>query len=109
MIEFIFNYWLHIAVVALFATGAFLFVRNEIANIKEWLLYAVTEAEKALGSNTGRLKLRQVYDDFLKTFPIMSKFIPFSVFSRLVDLALIEMRKLLSTNLHCKAYVKEEK
>ena len=33
--------------------------------VKEWLLWAVTEAEKELGSGTGQLKLRQVYDLFL--------------------------------------------
>ena len=34
----------------------------QLAKVKEWLLWAVTEAEKDLGGGTGKLKLRQVYD-----------------------------------------------
>ena len=30
--------------------------------VKEWLLWAVTQAEAELGSGTGKLKLRQTYD-----------------------------------------------
>ncbi|MFR6482019.1 MAG: hypothetical protein ACLUPD_10785 [Anaerotignum faecicola] len=41
--------------------------------VKEWLLLAVTEAEKELGSGTGQLKLRYVYDLFLRRFPAVAK------------------------------------
>ena len=34
----------------------------QLAKVREWLLWAVTGAEKELGGGTGRLKLRQVYD-----------------------------------------------
>ena len=47
---------------------------SQIAKIKEWLLYAVTEAEKELGSGTGQLKLRYVYDMFVAKFPYLVKF-----------------------------------
>lgn len=104
MIDFILNYWVHILVALLFLAGLLFFIINGRKNIKEWLLYAVIEAEKELGSNTGKIKLRQVYDDFLITFPIVSKIITFNAFSSLVDLALDEMRELLATNEDCKMY-----
>lgn len=47
--------------------------RVQIDKVKEWLLWAVTEAEKELGSGTGQLKLRQVYDLFVQRFPVITK------------------------------------
>lgn len=78
---------------------------EQIAALKEWLLFAVTEAEKALGSGTGKLKLRYVYDMFLDKFPFLSKFISFEDFSKYVDEALEEMKKLLESNEKVKKYV----
>ena len=78
---------------------------EQIAAVKEWLLYAVTEAEKALGGGTGKLKLRMVYDMFLEKFPSIAKFISFDDFSKFVDEALEEMRKLLENNEQVKKYV----
>ena len=66
--------------------------------VKEWLLWAVTEAEKELGSGTGQLKLRQVYDLFLQRFPAIAKRISFATFSYWVDKALIDMREMLNKN-----------
>ena len=66
--------------------------------VKEWLLYACLEAEKVLGSGTGKAKLRYVYDMFLTKFPWVAQVISFDTFSLWVDTALIEMNGLLSTN-----------
>ena len=74
-------------------------------NIKRWLFYAVTEAEKALGSNTGKLKLAQVFANFLGVFPFLSKFVSFATFSKWVDIALEEMRKYLKSNQNANDYV----
>ena len=35
---------------------------KQLNKIREWLLYAVTKAEKELGAGTGKLKLRYVYE-----------------------------------------------
>lgn len=78
---------------------------DQIKALKEWLLFAVSEAEKALGSGTGQLKLRMVYDMFLEKFPYLVKFIPFDTFSKWVDDALEEMKKLLETNEQIKKYI----
>lgn len=97
---------INILIIILFSSGVIFFVLNQKKNIKEWLLYAVIKAEKELGSKTGKIKLRQVYDEFIRTFPVLSKFIKFDYFSSLVDLSLIEMKKLLNTNIQCNLYVK---
>lgn len=105
MIEFILNYWHYILIITLFVIGLIFFIINQRKNIKEWLLYAVIEAEKELGSKTGQIKLRQVYNAFVTTFPIISKVLKFEYFSKLVDLSLVEMKKLIETNANCKGYV----
>lgn len=81
---------------------------NGKKSVKEWLLYAVSMAEKDLGSGTGKLKLKYVYDSFVVTYPIISKLIPFNVFSLWVDEALKTMREIIETNLDIKAYVEGE-
>lgn len=108
MVEFIMNYWFHILIGLLFVAGAVFFVINQKKNIKEWLLIAVVEAEKELGSKTGKIKLRKVFDWFINTFPIFSKFVSFSAFSKLVDVALLEMEKIMATNKTIKQYVEGE-
>lgn len=79
---------------------------EQIANIKEWLLYAVTEAEAALGEKTGQLKLHMVYDMAIDKFSWLAV-IPFSTFSDWVDEALIEMKDMLK-NEHINAIVTGE-
>ena len=55
---------------ALIGVGIYSFVKldkaQKIVNVKEWLKWAVVEAEKALGGGTGQLKLRWVYDLAIK-------------------------------------------
>lgn len=65
---------------------------------KEWMLWAVTKAEKELGSGTGKLKLRYVYDMFVTKFPWLEGVISFEMVSMMVDDALEEMREMLETN-----------
>lgn len=61
---------------------------EKIKNVKEWLRFAVAEAEKALGSGTGQLKLRHVYDAAIIRFPWIAECIKFETFSEWVDDAL---------------------
>lgn len=78
---------------------------EQLVKAREWLLWAVTEAEKALGGGTGKLKLRQVYDLFVVRFPWLAKVISFEHFSGLVDDALEEMREMLKNNPDVRNYV----
>lgn len=91
-----------IAVVAVAIYVVYVFVKMprsaQLSKFQEWLLWAVAEAEKSLGSGTGQLKLRYVYDMFIARFPALSKVISFEAFSLLVDKALQRFNELLSSN-----------
>ena len=99
------NWYIILAAMALGALAVVAVVRffrlpreQQMENVRQWLLGAVTAAEKELGGGTGKLKLRTVYDAFLTKFPWLAPVIPFEQFSGLVDDALVEMRKLLADN-----------
>ena len=78
---------------------------EQIASLKEWLRWAVTCAEKELGSGTGQLKLRAVYDMAVERFPWVAKFIGFEKFAEMVDEALEWMRTQLENNNNIKSFV----
>lgn len=111
--EFIMENWplmvggLAVVIAAAVAVTRFLGLPTEsqLAKVREWLLWAVTEAEKDLGGGTGKLKLRQVYDLFVTRFPWLAKLVSFELFSSMVDDALEEMRDMLETNEAAKAFV----
>lgn len=104
--EFIINYWyIIVAVIAALVVAGVAIYRYfglpsdaQLAKVREWLLWAVTEAEKELGGGTGKLKLRQVYDLFVTRFPWLAKVVSFELFSDMVDDALDEMREMLQNN-----------
>lgn len=76
--------------------------------VKEWLKYAVVEAEKSLGSKTGQLKLHKVYNMATSQFPWLAQLFPFEVFSEWVDEALLWMKEQLETNQAAKDYVESK-
>lgn len=99
------NWWLVIVVIALIVAVAYsimVFIKMptnaQLSSVKEWLLYAVAQAEKELGSGTGQLKLRYVYDMFILRFSTIAKVISFEAFSELVDEALYIFRNMLKDN-----------
>lgn len=114
--EFIINNWyIILAIAAILGVAVAAVIRYfklpseaQLAKVREWLLWAVTEAEKELGGGTGKLKLRQVYDLFVTRFPWLAKVVPFELFSDMVDDALEEMREMLKTNQAVKALVNGE-
>lgn len=114
--EFFVNYWYlliaAIAVLAISGYAIYTFVKKptteQISKVKEWLLYAVTAAEKELGSGTGQIKLRYVYDMFIAKFPYLVKVIPFETFSILVDEALDKFRSMLDTNSNLQSYIEQK-
>lgn len=78
---------------------------KQLDGLREWLLYATTVAEKELGSGTGKLKLRFVYDLFVTKFPWLAKTITFNRFSDFVDDTLGEMNTMLASNNAARLYV----
>lgn len=83
------------AAVAIVAMVAVVIRVAGINRVKQWLLFAVCEAEKQFGSGTGKLKLATVYAMFLERFPKLSRIMSYSLFSNLVDEALEIMREWL--------------
>ena len=66
--------------------------------IKEWLVWACAYAEKKLGSGTGMIKLREVYDMFTAKYPIISFFITFNKFSEWAEDSLKIFKDWLENN-----------
>lgn len=106
------NWYILVGLLAVIAAVVVYIVRffkqpteKQLESIKEWLLWATTEAEKRFGSGTGKLKLRYVYDLFAETFPWLAKIVSFETFSKLVDSALGDMNNLLASNNAVQLYV----
>lgn len=77
--------------------------------VKEWLLWAVIQAETTLGGGTGQVKLRAVYDLFVERYKFISFLVSFETFSKWVDVALDEMRVMLENNVNVKAIIESKK
>ena len=103
---FLGNYWYliiaAIAIVAVISIKLYVWFKKpnneQMRKIQEWLVWAVAQAEKKLGSQTGQLKLRYVYDMFISKFPGVSVFIPFDTFKSMVDKALDELQEMIENN-----------
>ena len=78
---------------------------EQLVAIKQWLIWAVAEAEKLYGTGTGALKLRYVYDMFLTKFNYLADVITFEDFSKMVDESLEGFRDLLNKNDKINSYV----
>ena len=104
ILAFLSENW-YVIIMVLVLLFAIYYTLTNKTRVKRWLEFAVSYAEKELGSGTGQLKLRQVYDMFIERFPIFSKIVPFSVFSQWVDLALEFLREQLEKNEAIKNFV----
>lgn len=104
--EWLINNWFMLVVLAVVVAAIFITVKKffglpkdeQLEKVREWLLYAVTMAEKEYGGGTGKLKLRYVYDLFVSKFSWIAMVISFEKFSELVDRALDEMRPMIEQN-----------
>lgn len=95
------NWFVIVGLIAVCAAGGYavyVFVKmpsdKQLNKVREWLLYAVTKAEKELGGGTGQIKLRYVYDMFVARFAWLARVISFEAFSMMVDEALERMKKI---------------
>ena len=113
IINFIWDNWAIIACSIAFIVMIATYIKNfwllpndaKLEKVKEWLLYAVTEAEKEFGNGTGAIKLRKVYDLFIDKFSDISHLVSFEEFSEMVDEVLVEMRNLINSNDNINTYV----
>lgn len=108
------NWFLLIVAASCVATVISLIIRflglpteEQKGKVKQWLIWACIEAEKALQSGTGQLKLRQVYDMFcsVPAFTWVARFISFELFSDWVSDALFNMKDMIINNPALATYV----
>ena len=80
---------------------------KQTEKIKQWLIWACIEAEKALQSGTGQAKLRRVYNSFIavRAFSWLAKIISFDTFSAYVSEALVEAKKMIINSRSLAEYV----
>lgn len=78
---------------------------TQMKKVSEWLIMQCAAAERELGSGTGQLKLRYVYDKFLLAFPDIARILTFESFSIMVDTALLKFKAMLETNKGVQEYV----
>ena len=111
--EMFVNNWCFLVVIISFVTLTILYVKKfsnlptgqQKEQIKQWMLWAVSEAEKKYKTGTGTIKLRYVYDLFVKAFPTMAPLISFATFACWVDEVLEQMRHLMETNKCVQDYI----
>ena len=103
---FLATYWylivVAIAIIAVASIKIYIWIKtpgkDQLNKIQEWLVWAVAQAEKELGSGTGQMKIKYVYDLFISKFPAIAIFIKYDTFTQMVDKALEEFKELLSSN-----------
>jgi hypothetical protein len=108
-IDIIFNIALALIMLSGLAIAIIKFIKlskeRKIDMINEWLLLAVVQAEKELGSGTGQIKLRYVYDLFIAKFKYFAFMVSFEQFSIMVDMALDKMRIMINNNDKLQDYI----
>ena len=106
VLSFIATYWYlivaAIAIISVISIKVYVFlktpVKEQLNKIQEWLVWAVAQAEKELGSGTGQMKIKYVYDLFITKFPAVAIFVPYSTFSNMVEKALEEFKEMIASN-----------
>lgn len=100
--EYWFVFILFIGVVATAAIKIYKFINTpsgeQLKKVQQWLIWAVAKAEEVLGSGTGQLKLRYVYDMFITKFPVIAKFVTYDEFKAMTEKALEEFKEMLESN-----------
>lgn len=108
------NWFLVVALAAALGASVWVAVRfaglpteKQKEKIRNWLIWACIEAERKLQSDTGQLKLREVWNMFcaVPVFTAVAKFIPFKRFSEWVKEALILAKEMLIKNENLAQYV----
>ena len=100
------NWFVIVGLIAVLTAGGYavyVFVKmpsdKQLNKVREWLLYAVTKAEKELAKKyKADYELRYVYDMFVARFTWLARVISFEAFSMMVDEALERMKKMLESN-----------
>lgn len=85
-----------VAAIIVIAVGVMI-ARNRKGLLTKAALYAVTKAEEAWGSNTGRIKFAEAYTYVCKQYPIITFFFTEAQLSQIIEDALVQMKQILAT------------
>lgn len=88
------NYFIIPLAVIIISLIAYVIARGK-KGIYEAALYLVTVAEEEWGSKTGRIKFAQVISTIKAQYPFLSSIIKEVTLNKLIEDALIEMKKIL--------------
>lgn len=86
-----------IVTVIIIAALVILINKNKRGLLYKAALYAVTKAEDAWGSNTGKIKFAEVYTYIRKEFPFITFFFTEKQLTDIIEEALEEMKRILAT------------
>ena len=75
---------------------AILIWKNKRGLLYKAALYAVSKAEEAWGSDTGKIKFAEVYTYIKKEYPIVTFFFTEKQLTDIIETALEEMKKILA-------------
>lgn len=87
-----------IVVMVIILTAVIMMVyKNKKGLLARAALYAVSKAEEAWGSDTGRIKFAEVYTYLNKEYPIITFFFTEAQLSDIIETALADMKQILAT------------
>lgn len=96
MVDFVLTYWgiipllaSLIVVVKWFASKP---TEKRLELVRQWLIWAVAQAELEYGFGLGEIKLARVYDMFVSRFPRLARVITLERFKSLVDETLVSLK-----------------
>lgn len=106
VLNFIKDYWylivIGIAIVSVCSIKVYEFFKKpskeQLRKVQEWLVWAVAKAEEVLGSGTGQLKMKYVYDLFVSKYPAIAIFVDYEDFKAMAEKALEEFEELIKDN-----------
>lgn len=104
IIETLSNYWIDIAVligivIALKVIGRILVRKDRKGRLNRILLGLIIEAEKYLGSKTGKLKKQQVILWFIERYKFLSIFVDEEILDKMIDNIVDYLNNYLQENL----------
>lgn len=104
--EYWFIFILFIGIVSTISIKVYEFFKQpnaeQLNKVQQWLVFAVAKAEEVLGSGTGQMKLKYVYDMFVTKFPAIALFISYDKFKEMTEDALTEFKELIANNKNIK-------
>ncbi len=77
----------------------FCIAHNQRGLLSKAALYAVSKAEEAWGSNTGRIKFAEVYSYIRKQYPLITFFFTEEQLSEIIESALSDMKEIFATKM----------